>query len=179
MKTKNKIILIISASVAFILLISGARFVMNMRKQLMDMQIKFLDEKAKKEQLQVSLARKTQELQDASNELNTVKQKLNSSERNNAQLEKIKQELDAKIIALEDAKKTIEAKLHSLAELRKMMRQVKIEMHEQAVQRELLREKLQQEIDDQKLSNGNRGFVVKDSVSTYKPSIKIEVNPAP
>ena len=75
MKTKNKIILIISASVAFILLISGARFVMNMRKQLMDMQIKFLDEKAKKEQLQVSLARKTQELQDASNELNTVKQK--------------------------------------------------------------------------------------------------------
>ena len=179
MKTKNKVILIISVSAAVILFIIGARFVMSTRKQLMDMQIKLLDEKAKKELLQSNLTKKDQELQDAHNELGLVKQKLSSSEKNGAQLEKIKQELDARILALESEKKTIEAKLHSLAELRKMVRQVKVEMHEQAVQRELTQEKLQQEIDAQKLASGNRGFMVRNSESTYKSSIRIEVNPAP
>lgn len=94
-----------------------------------------------------------------------------------ANLSEIKQELEQKIANLEDEKQATEAKLHSLTELRKLVRQVKAEIYAQNIQWNLAKKKQQREIDAQETEAGNRGFIIKNSKSTYKTSIRIEVKP--
>lgn len=92
-------------------------------------------------------------------------------------MQKSKEKLEQVVASLEKEKEAIEAKLHSLAELRKSIHQVKIEMHQQRVQEYLARKERQKKIDAQRLANGNRGFLIKERISTFKPKVKIEVNP--
>lgn len=94
-----------------------------------------------------------------------------------ADLSGIKQELEQKIADLENEKHATEAKLHSLTELRKLVRRVKAEIYAQNIQWNFAKRKRQREIDAQETQAGNRGFIIKNNKSTYKTSIRIEVKP--
>jgi chromosome segregation ATPase len=116
--------------------------------------------KVTKEQLQRNteeLQKIITELENTQKELNIVNEKFSGAEKENQ--------------ALIEEKNRLEAKLHSLKDLKEAIRQVKVEIHEQKVKR-------QREIDAEGLTGGNRGFLLKDGQSQYRPSIKIEVNPA-
>ncbi|MCX5702192.1 MAG: hypothetical protein NTW64_04350 [Candidatus Omnitrophica bacterium] len=116
--------------------------------------------KGTKEQLQGAqeeLLKVKTELENTQNELNIVNEKLSGVEKENQ--------------ALIGEKNRLEAKLHSLKELKEAIRQVKLEDYQQKVEQ-------QKEIDAQGLAGGNRGFLIKDGQSQYRPSIKIEVKPA-
>ncbi len=120
------------------------------------------------------------QLETANKELVLAKaqlEKLNILETENANLSQIKQELEKKIANLENEKQVTETKLHSLTELRKLMRQVKTELHEQNIQLNLAKKQQQREIDAQKTAAGNRGFIIKNSKNTYKNTVRIEVKP--
>ncbi|MFA5344853.1 MAG: hypothetical protein WC315_01065 [Candidatus Omnitrophota bacterium] len=80
-------------------------------------------------------------------------------------------------IKLSMEKKTLKAKLDSLKELKAAIERVKREILQQKQQELLARKEAQREKNVRKLAEGNRGFVLKDSKSTYKPTVKIEVRP--
>lgn len=170
--TKNFLIIFSSLiAVSFLIeFVIVARDLIISRKQIKSIQVQ-------KEILQGNLDKVTHEFEAASNELSMMKEKLSASEKDNAQLRKDKQELEQRVVALEGEKRAIQAKLHSLPELKKCIRQVKIEIRGQKIQQHLAKKQLQKEIDAQKLAAGNRGFLMLDSKSTYKPTIKIEVKP--
>jgi hypothetical protein len=75
-------------------------------------------------------------------------------------------------------KKGLEAKLHSLKELKKAIREVKIDMRSEKQEQLLAKKQMQKEIDNDELLRGNRGILLKDGKSTYRPVIRIEVRPA-
>ncbi len=121
-----------------------------------------------------------QQLEDANKQLTLAKtqlEKLKILEADNADLSFVKQELERKILNLENEKQVIEAKLHSLTELRKLVRQVKAEIHEQNIQQYFAKKQQQKEFDEQAALIGNRGFITKGNKSTYKATIRIEVKP--
>jgi len=74
-------------------------------------------------------------------------------------------------------KKTLKAKLDSLKELKAAIERVKRGILQQKQQEFLARKEAQREKDIRRLAEGNRGFVLRDSRSTYKPAVKIEVRP--
>lgn len=85
--------------------------------------------------------------------------------------------LTKSLSALFNEKMRIEAKLHSLKDLKDAIRQVKLEIRQQKLHELAARKKLQQEIDAAKLALGNRGYIVKNGVSRYRTLVKIEVRP--
>lgn len=120
------------------------------------------------------------QLETANRELSLAKtqlEKLNILETENANLTQIKQELERKIANLENERQVTENRLHSLTELRKLVRRVKVEIHEQNIQRNLAKKQQQTETDAQKTLMGNRGFIIKNCKSTYKDTVRIEVKP--
>lgn len=122
----------------------------------------------------------TQQLETANKELLIAKaqlDKLDILKVENSNLLQTKQALEQKITDLENEKQETEAKLHSLTQLRKLVRQVKTEIHEQNIQFSLAKKQQQREIDGQKTLIGNRGFIIKNSKSTYKNAVRIDVKP--
>ncbi len=103
------------------------------------------------------------ELDNTQKQLNEVNSKLAASESNNAEL-------------IEE-KKALEARLHSLKELRQAVGEIKQEMWQERYRQILVKKEMQKQIDAYKLAEGNRGFLLKDSKPTYKPAVKIEVRP--
>jgi len=103
------------------------------------------------------------ELENTQKQLNEVNKKFAVAEGNNAKLT--------------EEKKALEARLHSLKELKQAIRQVKQEMWQERYQQLLAKKEMQKQIDAYKLAKGNRGFLLKDSKPTYKPTVKIEVRP--
>jgi len=103
------------------------------------------------------------ELDNTQKQLNEVNHKLAAAQSNNAKL-------------IEE-KKALEARLHSLRELKQAIGQVKQEMWQERYRQLLAKKEMQKEIDACKLAEGNRGFLLKDSKPTYKPTVKIEVRP--
>lgn len=105
-----------------------------------------------------------------------------------AELEKTLKELDsvnAKLrvagqenVLLQQEKQRLESRLRSLTELRKAIRQLKIEINQQYMEQLLLRKKRQKEIDAAESASGNRGYLFREGRSTHKPRVVIEVNPA-
>ncbi len=168
MKKSNKIILIICAAVVIAL---GA----------WQFWLIFKAWQRTKEQLaslQIQYYKTAEELADSQKQIDSLNQKIIGFKKNNARLSQDKQSLQEKVASLTQEKQAIEAKLHSLKDLKQAIRQVKIEMHDQRVKQYLAREERQKAIDAQELALGNRGFMIKDAQSTYKPSIRIEVKPA-
>ena len=127
---------------------------------------------------QGQLATVKENLEKTQNELNIVNQKLSTEQEDNGKLRQEKQDLEQKVSSLTQERDTLEARLHSLNELKAAIRQVKIEIHEQKVQEFLARIKHQQELDAQKLQKGNKGFIVKDGKSLFTPKVDIEVLPS-
>ncbi len=190
-KTNNKDILIVF--LICILLFSLWQFISINKElklsqnKLQHIQTKIDQEKKEKEQyklqadnLNLSLESANTQLEVANKQLTLAKtqlEKLDILEADKADLLLVKQELEQKILNLENEKQVIEAKLHSLTELRKFVRQVKNEIHEQNIQQYLARKQQQKEFDEQEALIGNRGFITKGSKSTYKATIRIEVKP--
>ncbi|GEM_PF-6770298 len=107
----------------------------------------------------------------------TQLEKLSVLETENSGLLQSKQTLEQKIADLENESRENEAKLHSLPHLRKLMRQVKLEIHEQNFKFNFEKHQQQKELDAQKTLAGNRGFIIKNNKSTYKNTVRIEVKP--
>ncbi len=142
------------------------------------LQIDNLNANAKAANMHLETA--NQQLETTAKQLELAKtqlEKLNVLEADNANLTRIKQELEQEIAVLENERLAIEVKLHSLTELRKLVREVKTEIHEQNIQRHLVKKQQQKEIDAQEKALGNQGFIIKNRKNTYKTTIKIEVKP--
>lgn len=97
-------------------------------------------------------------------ELNIADEKARALEKENAQLV--------------SANRVFEERLHSLTELKRAIRAVKLEIHLNKLRSEVLHREKLRESDLRQLSEGNRGYLVKDGVSFYRTQVRIEVRPA-
>ncbi|MFH1397609.1 MAG: hypothetical protein ABIH27_03560 [Candidatus Omnitrophota bacterium] len=104
-----------------------------------------------------------QELDNTLKQLAEVNNRLAASEDDNAKLLR--------------EKKSLEAKLHSLNELRGAIQQTKSEIRQQVLAKKAIEKAIKKEINANKVLQGNAGFLIKDGRSTYKPVVKIEVRP--
>jgi chromosome segregation ATPase len=140
-------------------------------KELKETKVRVCQELKEKQLLQNNLNEASEQLQGAQEELLKVKTELENTQNElnivNEKLSGVEKENQA----LLEEKNRLEAKLHSLKELKEAIRQVKLEDFQQKVEQ-------QKEIDAQGVAGGNRGFLIKDGQSQYRPSIKIEVKPA-
>lgn len=157
------------------------------RNRLMNIQSQLEQEKQEKQEYKIQSEKLNTDLETLNNELAALNNDLESAksqlkrlkilETDNANLLRIKQELEQKAENLEKEKQLIEARLHSLPELKKLVRQAKIEISGQITQQHIAEKLQQEELDAQKTAQGNRGFIIRGSKSTYKPTIKISVKP--
>jgi uncharacterized protein (DUF3084 family) len=134
-------------------------------------------ERQEKQILRLELEATNAKLKGAIFELKLVNRKLSTSKKVNLSLMKIKHDLEGQIETLKAENQIITAKLHSLKELKKQIHQVKLEIHEQNYQRYLAKKQVQKEIDAQELSKGNRGFLIRNGLSTFNTVVRIEVKP--
>lgn len=120
---------------------------------------------------QDKLSKAEKSLMDVQQELVFLGRKAGVIKRDNSELRKSKLELERKVALLTQEKQIIEARLHSLRELKKAIREVRAEESDKKIA-------LQREIDARELALGNRGFMIKDGRVCGRPEIKIEVMPA-
>lgn len=167
MKRSTKILLIVFLAIvvifgirAYVLL--ATRLVKN-NIELEENRVQLKQEQEARQLLELELRAAKDQLQKVIAELKDISSKLSNSEKNN--------------LALLEEKQKLEAKLHSLKELKEAIRQVKAEYRREKAQQYLAKKESQKEIDAQKLAQGNRGFLVRDGQSTHQPKVKIEVEP--
>ena len=98
--------------------------------------------------------------------------RLNLLREENISLQNQGDTLKSELTQIYQEKDTLQAKLGSLAELKKAIRELKTKMR--AVKPET-QEKLLPQADIE----GNCGFIIKDGQTTHPTRVKIEVNPAP
>ncbi len=96
----------------------------------------------------------------------------------NAALITTRQGLEHKIATLQEEKRIVEAKIHSLGELKKAIRQVKIEMRGDRIKQHKERIRQQEEMDKWETARGNQGFLTKNGEQFYKPKVNVDVRPA-
>ncbi|MFA5156776.1 MAG: hypothetical protein WC532_05225 [Candidatus Omnitrophota bacterium] len=167
MKRSTKILLIIlivalAAFVARAYVLLAARLVEN-NIEMQENRAQLKQEQEARQLLELELKATQEQLQKVIAELKTVSDKLSSAEKNNQ--------------ALLQEKKELEAKLHSLKELKKAIRQTKAEYRQEKAQQYRAKKEKQKEIDAQRLAQGNRGFLVRDGQPTHQPKVKIAVEP--
>ncbi|HAZ10021.1 MAG: hypothetical protein A2047_04755 [Omnitrophica bacterium GWA2_41_15] len=117
-------------------------------------------------------------LRTANSKLSFVNKKILGLKGNNSRLVKEKQGLEYKIALLQEEKRAVETRFHSLSELKKAIRQVKLEMRDDRIEQREERIRQQREIDKWETALGNQGFFTKDGENYYKPKVKIDVRPA-
>ena len=117
-------------------------------------------------------------LRSARNKLGFVNKKIVLLRGDNTTLANAKKGLEYKIAMLEEERKIIEAKFHSLRELKKAIRQVKLEIRDDKIRQHQEYIRQQKEFDKWKAANGNRGFFIKDGEDSYKPKVNVNVRPA-
>ena len=78
--------------------------------------------------------------------------------------------MEARLDEISKEKASLEARMHSLNELKRQIKEVRKELWQQKV------EKWHQE---GLIPDGNKGFITKNGMITYRPKIKIEVISAP
>jgi len=110
--------------------------------------------------------------------LDFVNRKIAVLRGDNTALLKARQSLESKIAMLEEEKKIIEARFHSLNELKNAIRQVKREIREDKIiqRQEYVRQ--QKEIEKWETAAGNHGFLTKDGEDYYRPKVNVDVRPA-
>lgn len=175
-------ILVIGIVVVFFVM---GREIVETRVKLKNTQDQIVQEKKEKVWLadelnaaRTGLTRADRDLRAANSKLAFVNRKILSLKDGNHELAIEKQGLEYKIVLLQEEKRTMEARLHSLSELKKAIRQVKIEMRDNRIsqRREYIRQ--QKEIDKWETALGNRGFLTKDGQDYYKPKVNVKVRPA-
>ena len=86
-------------------------------------------------------------------------------------LNRDKRLLQIKLLSVTKEKEELGAKLNSIKELKKIIRQLGIEAREKRIRRS-------KEMDDIELLKGNRGYLIVNGKSTMRPRIEIKVLPA-
>ena len=175
-------LLVIGIVVVFFIM---GREIIETKAKLRKTQDQIVYEKKEKTWLQDELKTISTELTKTDRNLRTTQGKLGFVNRkivvlrgSNAELIKVKESLEGKIVLIEEEKRIIEVKLHSLSELKKAIRQVKIEMRDDRIRQYEERIRQQKEIDKWKTALGNQGFLTKDGENRYKPKVNVEVRPA-
>lgn len=125
-----------------------------------------LKEKLEVTNTQLDLVRGS--LSKTQDELKALNANFASLKESNDNLQKLHAELKQKVIILTQEKDALEARMHSLKELKLAIREVKLEEY-------FLKEKKQNELDAKKLALGNQGYFVKDGKSVYRPKLEIDV----
>ncbi len=82
-----------------------------------------------------------------------------------------KEQLKADLSKVSQENENFRSKLSSIEELKKAM----LELKEQVTK---VKKEVRQKINIEKLSEGNRGFVIRDGKPTFPAKVRIEVNPA-
>lgn len=96
---------------------------------------------------------------------------ISSLKTENTGLKTEKEQLKADLSRVSQENENFRSKLGSVEELKKAM----LELKEQVAK---VKKEVRQKIDIEKLSEGNRGFVIRDGKPTFSAKIRIEVNPA-
>lgn len=154
------------------------REIIETRAKLKKTQDLIVQQKKEKVWLQDELKTTRGELIDTSRDLRAchgrldfVNKKISSLKGSNAALIIARKGLEYRIAALQEEKRIVEAKFHSLSELKKAIRVVKLEIREEKI-------KQQKEADKWETAGGNRGFFTKDGEDYYKPKVNVDVRPA-
>jgi uncharacterized protein (DUF3084 family) len=108
------------------------------------------------------LTKADRELRTANSKLAFVNRKILGLRYGNHKLASEKQGLEYKIALLQEEKRTMEARFHSLTELKKAIRQVKIDLRNDRISRRREYIRQQKEIEKWETALGNRGFLTKD-----------------
>ena len=124
------------------------------------------------------LVRADRDLRAANSKLVFVNRKMLSLRDGNHKLTSEKQGLEYKIALLQEEKRSMEARFHSLSELKKAIRQVKLEIRDDKISRRKEYIRQRKEIEKWETALGNRGFLTKDGEDYYKPKVNVEVRPA-
>lgn len=114
----------------------------------------------------------------ANNKLDFVNKKIVGLRGNNSRLIVEKQGLEHRIALLQEDKRLMEARMHSLGELKKAIRQVKIEIRGDRIRQREEHIRQQKEIEKWETALGNHGFLIKDGETRYKPNVNVELRPA-
>jgi len=168
------------------------REIIEIRVRLKNTQDLLVQQKKEKIWLQEELKTSRGELADTNRNLRTCQGKLDFVNKkisvlrgsnaalssSNAALIIARQGLEYKIVTLQEEKRIVEARIHSLGELKKAIRQVKIEMKGDRIKQHKERIRQQEEMDKWETASGNRGFLIKDGEYFYKPKVNVNVRPA-
>ena len=177
MKRRNKISLIVLVAIAVAVNIGGYFLLVNKllksKNEVKETRTQIIQEILQKQNIQDKLEVRLRQLQDLQAELEGTKDELNIANKRLGSLEKVN------LVLLEE-RETLQTRLTSLKELKRAIRRVKIQIHQEKVVRYRAAKKMQKEIDAQQLASGNRGYMIKDgrsrALTWSKP--KIEVTPA-
>ena len=126
----------------------------------------------------VALAKTSRDLRTCHGKLDFVNKKISVLRDNNAALIIARQGLEHKIGALWEEKRTMEAKLRSLSELKKAIRLVKLEIRDDRIRQYKEQIRQRKEIDKWETASGNRGFLTKNGEHFYKAKVNVDVRPA-
>lgn len=183
MKGDLKFILVVSG--IFIVFFVMGREIVETRGKLRKTQDQIVQEKKEniwlRDELKatrVELAGNNKDLRNACNKLDFVNRKISALRHDNTALVSARHGLERRIAVLEEEKMVIEAKFHSLNELKKAIRQVKLEIRDDRIRQRGEWIKQQEEIEKWETARGNHGFLIKDGEYCYKPKVNVEVRPA-
>ncbi len=127
------------------------------------------DKQAAETELATTKAKLTQ-LSKLEAQIGPLQKMIDDLQKGNLVLKQDKETMEARLGEITQEKAALEARMHSLDELKRQIKAVKKELWQQKV------EKWHQE---SIISDGNKGFIVKNGMATYRPKIKIEVISAP
>jgi len=106
------------------------------------------------------------------NELEQLSSQLAALKEDNFLLKEEKDNLNVQISQVTQERDNFQTRLSSIAELKKAIRDLKRQMRKVNVE-------IEEKIRYNRVTEGNRGFIIKDGKATYPARIKIEVIPAP
>lgn len=128
--------------------------------------------------LKNSLRAKEEKVQDLINDFSQTQKviddlgmQISSLKTENTSLKTEKEQIKADLSRVSQENENFRSKLSSMEELRKAM----VELKEQVTK---VKKEVRQKINIEKLSEGNRGFVIRDGKPTFSAKVRIEVNPA-
>lgn len=183
MKDNLKFILL-TIGIIVVFFIMG-REIVETRAKLKNTQNQVVREKKEKAWLQEDLKTTKDELLRTGKDLKTcrgkldfVNKKISALKGNNTKLIIAKEGLENKIAILVEEKRIMEAKFRSLNDLKKAIRQVKLEMRDDRMRQHEEHIRQQKETDKWETASGNHGFFTKDGELFYKPKVNVDVRPA-
>jgi|GEM_PF-976186 len=124
------------------------------------------------------VTKKGRDLKVCRDRLDFVNKKIFALKGRNSTLFRARIDLEAKIALLQEEKMAMEAKFHSLSELKKAIRQVKAEIRDDKIKQRKEQVRQKEEIDKWETALGNKGYLTKDGEEYYKPKVNVEVRPA-